>query len=219
MDKGDTIESVDPGDGNAARTTREDWIALAKEILVAEGVGHVKVLDLARKLNVSRSSFYWFFNSRKDLLDQLLHFWEHKNTAGIVERAGRPAGSIAEAVLNVFECWVNEDVFDPGLDFAVREWARRSGDVRRRLDLADQARVTAVAAMFRRHGYDDTDAFVRARVLYFMQVGYYALGVREPMSERLSYLEAYVRGFTGSDATARELKRFRAYSRKHGGTG
>ncbi len=212
----DTVGRVS---GGAARTTCEDWIALAMDVLVTEGVGQLKVMNLAQKLNVSRSSFYWFFKSRNDLLDQLLHHWEHKNTASIVERANRPANSIAESVLNVFECWVNEDLFDPGLDFAVREWARRSADVRRRLDRADEARVAAIAAMFRRYQYDDTDAFIRARVLYFMQVGYYALDVDEPMSRRLSYLEAYIRSFTGTDATARELKRFRAYTRQHDGNG
>ena len=156
-----------------------------------------------------------FFKSRQDLLDQLLHHWEHKNTASIVERAERPSHSITEAVLNVFECWVDESLYHPGLDFAVREWARRSDDVRRRVDHADQARVSAITTMFRRHHYDELDSFVRARVLYFMQIGYYALGLREPMDLRLSYLEAYVRSFTGTDATPKELKRFRTFAMQY----
>ena len=46
---------------NTRRTTRDDWINLAMNILISEGVGNLKVMYLAQKLNVSRSSFYWFF--------------------------------------------------------------------------------------------------------------------------------------------------------------
>lgn len=199
---------------NARRTTRDDWIALALDILVTEGVEHVKVMELAQRLDVSRSSFYWFFKSRRDLLDQLLHHWEHKNTASIVALAGRPSHTITEAVLSVFECWVDEQLYDPGLDFAVREWARRAPDVRRLVDKADETRVAALTEMYGRHDYGDPDAFIRARVLYFMQIGYYALEMQEPMDLRLSYLEAYLRSFTGTDASATELRRFRRLALK-----
>ncbi len=202
-------ESAGTGIDNGRRTTREDWLALALDILVSEGVAAVKVLNLAQRLDVSRSSFYWFFRSRRDLLDQLLHYWEHKNTASIVARAKRPAQTITEAVLGVFECWVDEALYDPGLDFAVREWARRSADVRKLVDQADDARVLALAEMFRRHGYGEPDDFIRARVLYFMQIGYYALETQEPIDLRLSYIEAYLRSFTGKDGSAKELRRFR----------
>ena len=215
MTASDTVKT-EPGDGeNSGRTTREEWIELALDILISDGVANVKVMNLAQQLNVSRSSFYWFFKSRRDLLNQLLHHWEHKNTTSIVERARRPSHSIAEAVMNVFECWIDDSLYDPRLDFAVREWSRRAPDVRRLVDEADKARVEAIAGMFRRHDYDEVDAFIRARVLYFMQVGYYALEVAEPLDLRLSFSESYIRSFTGQTPTATELNRFRSTVKKH----
>ncbi len=196
------------------RTTRSDWLRTGLEILVADGVAAIKVLSLARALGVSRSSFYWFFRDRDAFLDHLLRHWAETNTAGIVARAGRPAATITEAVLNLFECWVDPAVYDPRLDFAVREWARRSDTVRTAVEAADEARLAAISAMYRAHGYGRLDAFIRARTLYFMQIGYYALEVREPMDTRLSYVTAYLRSFTGQDPTRTELRRFRAYARR-----
>ena len=46
--------------GNA-KATREDWLRAARDTLVAVGVVHVKILKLAAELDVSRSSFYWYF--------------------------------------------------------------------------------------------------------------------------------------------------------------
>ena len=212
-----TTEPADQATSDSRRTTRDDWIALALTMLVEEGVEQVKVMNLAQRLGVSRSSFYWFFKSRKDLLDRLLHLWEHKNTASIVARAQRPSETITEAVLSVSECWVDEEIYDPRLDFAVREWARRSPDVRRRVDAADDSRVQVLTDMYRRHGFQDLDAFIRARVLYFTQIGYYALELREPMDLRMSFLEAYIKSFTGEDASPTELRRFRKIAMQHAG--
>lgn len=192
------------------RTSQADWLRAAREVLIEAGAERVKILPLAHKLGVSRSSFYWFFKDREDLLTHLLDDWQRTNTANLVEHAEMPAETITQAVLNVFECWTGERLYDPGLDFAVRDWARRSGSVLKLVEDADEARVTAFTAMFERHGYEPRDAFIRARILYFMQIGYYALDVKETMEDRLAFVPDYIRGFTGQDATAEEIARFKA---------
>ncbi len=60
---------------------REAWLNAAKTALIREGVGNVEVGKLARKLHATRGGFYWFFSSRKELLDILLADWERSNTA------------------------------------------------------------------------------------------------------------------------------------------
>ncbi|PBB38005.1 TetR family transcriptional regulator [Mesorhizobium sp. WSM3879] len=190
------------------KVTREDWMKLALETLISEGVEAVRVLALGQKLNVSRSSFYWYFKSRQDLLDQLLDYWRNNNTRFILEQAGRPAASITEAVLNVFECWLDEKLFNPRLDFAVRAWSRQSAKVHGIVNEEDDARVDAIRAMFLRHGYADTEAFVRARVLYFTQIGYYSLEIVEPVSNRLSLTPAYLLTHTGKQPRQGEVEAF-----------
>jgi len=190
------------------KATREDWFAAALAVLVADGVDGVKVLTLSRRLKVSRSSFYWYFKSRKDLLEQLLEHWRQTNNHSIVEHAQRPTASVAEAVLAVFECWVDPKLFDPRLDFAIRAWARSSKAVRRIIDRADQERIDAIAGMYRRHGFDPKEAFVRARILYFMQIGYYSLEITETIEDRLLLVPSYVLGFSGEAATAEEMAAF-----------
>lgn len=197
--------------GTVARVTRRDWLDAALAALVADGVEGVRVLALAERLGVSRSGFYWHFRDRDDLLACLLDRWRETNTAAIVERAARPAATIVRAVLNVFECWADERLFDPALDFAVRDWARRDDGVRQAVALADSQRLSAVGAMYRRHGFAEEDALVRARVLYMMQVGYYVLEIREPVKTRLSHLAAYLRSLTGVEPDAAELADFMAF--------
>jgi AcrR family transcriptional regulator len=203
-----------PAEGGNTKVTKPQWLELALETLVTQGVDGVRILPLAQRLGVSRSSFYWYFASREDLLDQLLDHWRATNTQAIVERAKRPAPSIIRAVLNLFECWADERLFNPQLDFAIRSWARRSKAVRKSVDRADEARLAAIRDMYLRHGYGGEDAFIRARVLYYMQIGYYTLEVREPMVVRFSHVEAYLTSFTGKQARAEDIELFQAFLKR-----
>lgn len=203
--------AAEPPAGNV-KATRDDWVNVARDLLVSDGVAQVKVLAIGDRLKVSRSSFYWYFKSRKHLLEALLDDWELRNTAKVVAACEAPANGVDEAVCNFFRCFLDPDQFDQGLDFAVREWSRRDGSVRQRIDAADGARLQAVAAMFERHGYEPDEADCRARILYFMQLGYHALEVREPMPERLKRLEGYVAGFTGRPPEPEAIAAFRAFA-------
>jgi AcrR family transcriptional regulator len=196
------------------KATREDWLNVAKDILVSDGVGEVKVLSISERLEVSRSSFYWYFKSRKDLLNALLILWEEQNTRTILEHCEMPASTITGALCNFFRCFVNPDLFDQGLDFAVREWSRREGSVRTRIDKADKTRVSSITNMYLRFGFEQIDADARARIVYFMQLGYHALDQTESLEERMSRLDAYLFGFTGLRARSEETEAFKAYAKR-----
>lgn len=189
-------------------TNRDDWIRTALQILIEEGAGEVKILTLANRLGCSRSNFYWFFKDREALLAELLAHWQAMNTAAIVERASRPAMRVSEGVLNIFDCWADPDLFDARLDFAIREWARRSHEVAVEVARADARRLDAITALFSRFGARETEAIVRARTLYFMQVGYYALGIRETDAERIALLPDYVRAFCGELPDSHQIAAF-----------
>jgi AcrR family transcriptional regulator len=197
------------------KATRDDWLDLALSVLALEGVDHVTVLALSERLHVSRSSFYWYFKNRDELLDALLDRWDEFNTRSIVAEAQEPAATVNEAVCNVFRCCVNSAIFSPRLDFAVREWARRSAHVRKAIDRSDRIRTEAMKDLFVRFGYEERHAFVRARVLYTMQIGYYALDLREPIETRLNLTPHYLKTFTGVDPNEDEIDAFRAYAMDH----
>ncbi len=194
------------------KVTRADWLNAARDVLVRDGVGEVKILTLGDRLGVSRSSFYWYFRNRDDLLNALLSEWESRNTALLVEHCRMPAANITEAVCNFFRCFISARAFDQRLDFAVREWARRDASVRVRIDAADRTRIAAVTEMFARHGFGPVEADARARILYFMQLGYHALEVREPMDLRMSRLEPYIEGFTGQKPDLEAIAAFKKFA-------
>ena len=196
------------------KVTREDWLNMARHLLVTEGISQVKILEVSKRLDVSRSSFYWYFKSRKELLAALLDDWEKTNTVAFVRHCEMPASSITGAVCNLFRCFIDRSLFDHLLDFAIREWSRRDQKVRNIIDRNDLLRLEAIAQMFMRFGYPPDEADIRARVLYYMQIGYYALDLAETVEERLTRIEGYLFSFTGKRPAHEEVEAFRRYTRE-----
>jgi AcrR family transcriptional regulator len=192
------------------RGTPDLWLDAAYELLVGAGVEAVKVMPLAERLGLSRTSFYWHFPDREALLAGLVERWKAKNTGNLVARCEAPAATITEAMLNLFDCWYDDALFDSRLEFAMRTWSLTDPAVAAAMNEADATRVAAITALFRRFGYSEAEADTRARTLYLTQVGYIAVRSDESLEVRLSRNPAYVLTFCGIAPTEAEIAAFNA---------
>lgn len=197
------------------RGSPEAWLEAAYEFLLESGVDAVRILPLAKKLKLSRTSFYWFFKDREELLNALVSRWREKNTGNLVKQTEAYAETIAEAMLNVFDCWLDQELFDAPFEFAVRSWALQSAEILAEVQAADQLRLDALQRMFVRFGCRDISADVRARTTYLIQIGYISMQSREELAVRMKRIPEYVEIFTGQAPRQRELDRFFA---RHGYT-
>ena len=91
-----------------------------------------------------------------------------------------------------------------------RDWAKSSAKVRAAVREVDDRRIRALTRAFQTAGYTGEEAFIRARIFYFHQVGYYAMELRETREERLHYLPVYFKVLTGFDLPAEQLEKIAA---------
>jgi AcrR family transcriptional regulator len=190
------------------RGTPDLWLEAAYDLLVEGGVEAVKVMPLAERLGLSRTSFYWHFADREALLSGLVARWEAKNTVNLVTRCEAEAATISEAMLNLIDCWVDPGLFDSRLEFAMRTWSLTDPAVEAAMAKADATRIAALTALFLRFGYPSTEADTRARTLYLTQVGYIALRSQESFEVRMARIPAYVLTFCGSPPSGAEVAAF-----------
>jgi AcrR family transcriptional regulator len=195
------------------RGSADAWLAAAYDQLIDGGVDAVRIMPLAQRLNLSRTSFYWFFKDREALLADLIDLWREKNTGCILKQADAYAESVTEALLNLMDCWLNPDLFDSKFEFAVRSWALQSPEVAADILRADRMRLEALTKLFVRHGHAPAAADVRARTVYLTQIGYISMKTKEKLAERMARIPDYVEIFAGEAPTRRELERFYA---RHG---
>lgn len=191
------------------RGSREGWLEAGYRALIEGGVDAVRVQPMARALNLSRTSFYWFFSDREALLTALIDEWAARTSAPMIAATQDYAESRAEAMLNLLACFLS-DSFDARLEFAVRSWALQDSAVAARIEAADAARLEALRQMLIRWDYGEEEADVRARTIYLTQIGYISMRTTEALPTRMARIPAYVQIYTGAPAQPRELARFAA---------
>jgi len=192
------------------RGSREGWLEAAYAALIREGVDAVKILPLAEGLRLSRTSFYWFFKDRAELLSALADMWEARTTTPLVRATTEFAETETEAMLNVIACFLQAETFDARLEFAIRGWGLKDADILSRITDADTRRLAALKTMLERWGHDPQDADVRARTIYLVQIGYISMQSEETLETRLTRIPNYVEIYTGRPPEPREIARFRA---------
>ena len=95
----------------------------------------------------------------------------------------------------------------------MRSWALQSPDVQAEVLKADDLRLAALSALFRRFGHDETSADVRARTVYLTQIGYISMQTSEDAELRMARIPTYVEVFADRVPRQREMDRFHA---RHG---
>ena len=179
------------------KTPPETWIAIARKAFVEEGVNGVKVDRLAQRLGVTRGGFYKHFADRDDLLARLLALWETENIFALDLPPLKTRRQARDALGSLTDRLIEEDGFDPKFDLAVRDWARHDRRAAWALERADARRIDLLGRLFLALGCNVEEANVRARVFYYHQVGYYALGVKQTTADRKRLLPVYLRILVG----------------------
>jgi AcrR family transcriptional regulator len=183
---------------------REAWLEAARESLIRTGIDSVKIEPLAAQLEISRSSFYWHFKNRRELLDALLEHWKNVNDKALREAveqreaSGVDAESIARSRLQqLADLFIQEKGFSSKFDLAVREWARKDTSVADEVARIDNERIALFQKIFLDMGNSKTDSLVRAKILYFHQLGYYLVGIQESAAVRQRVAPRYLEILSG----------------------
>lgn len=181
------------------KTPRATWLATARNALIDEGIHGVKVERLAHRLGVTRGGFYKQFADRDELLKQLLESWETQNVFALELPPLRTRQQARDAFARLTNRLIEEDGFDSRFDLAVRDWARNDKRAAWAVERMDAKRIELLRRLFLAIGCDDEEAIVRARVFYYHQIGYYALGVKQTTAERKRILPIYLRILIGAE--------------------
>ena len=74
------------------RTPRSSWIEEGLRALGIGGPDAVRVEKLAQALGVTKGGFYWHFDGRGALLDEMLDAWERVVLDNVIERVESGGG-------------------------------------------------------------------------------------------------------------------------------
>jgi len=167
------------------RLTAQDWIDFALTTLADEGVSALKVDVLARKLGVSRGSFYWHFRDLGDFHARVIEHWKQIATERIIADIERY--DVGEERLDALaRHGFGHDVV---LEVRMRAWADNNAEVARVLGDIDRRRRQYMEQMLVEAGIAPLLAATRAQLFYWTYLGA-ALSRSKLTGERLDRIVA-----------------------------
>lgn len=71
-----------------ATLTAADWEREALQLIAEQGVQALAIEPLARRMGITKGSFYWHFTGRESLLEQALKRWEEHDSRNLNKSLG-----------------------------------------------------------------------------------------------------------------------------------
>jgi AcrR family transcriptional regulator len=173
-------------------TPRSSWIEEGLRALAAGGPDAVRIEVLARGLGVSRGGFYWQFEDRRALLEEILDTWERLGVDEVIERV-ESAGGDARAKLRRLSGLAGSSDEPLRIDLAVRDWARREQTVANRLRRVDNRRMDYLRSLFGAFCPDEADVEARCMVFYSLWIGSHFIAADHGPRSRADVLKLALR--------------------------
>jgi AcrR family transcriptional regulator len=157
------------------RTPRSSWIHEGLRALAAGGPDAVRIEPLARALGVTKGGFYWHFDDRRALLEEMLDTWERMSVDDVIERIESERGDARAKLRRLSAIASSRDAvlkIDPlRIDLAIRDWARREQAVADRLRRVDNRRMDYLRSLFGAFCPDEDEVETRCMVFYSLWIG------------------------------------------------
>jgi AcrR family transcriptional regulator len=154
----------------SARTPRSKWVEAGLEALAAGGPDAVRVDSLAKTLGVTRGGFYWHFEDRAALLEEMLDGWERVSIDEAIDRVEEGDGDARAKLQRLFGLAASSPELLK-IDLAVRDWARRDEAVAQRLRQVDNRRMEYMRSLFGAFCPDEDEVEVRCLFAFSLFVG------------------------------------------------
>jgi AcrR family transcriptional regulator len=152
------------------RTPRTSWIEEGLRTLGVGGPDAVRIETLAQALGVTKGGFYWHFDDRRALLEEMLDTWERVVTDDVIARVETEGGDPRAKLRRLFAIAVSlEDMVK--IELAIREWARREPTVAGRMKRIDNRRMDYMRSLFGSLSADDDDVEVRCLLAFSIFIG------------------------------------------------
>ncbi|MEO7397567.1 MAG: helix-turn-helix domain-containing protein [Ilumatobacteraceae bacterium] len=174
------------------RTPRSEWTEEGLRSLASGGPDAVRVELLAQELGVTKGGFYWHFDDRRALLEEMLNTWERRSIDEVIERVESEGGDARVKLRRAGAL-----TFSRGgllaIDLAVRDWARRDQAVAERLRRVDNRRMDYLRTLFGAFCADEDEVEARCMLAFSLAIGNHFMAADHGARSRADVVELAMR--------------------------
>src|SRR3954451_9210679 len=152
------------------RTPRTSWIDEGLRALAEGGPDAVRIETLAKALGVTKGGFYWYFDDRRALLEEMLDTWERVVIDEVIDFVEGEGGDARTKLRRLF-LLASSSAEVLKIELAMRDWGRRDEAVAKRLKRVDNRRMEYMRSLFGAFCADEDDVEARCLVVFSLFIG------------------------------------------------
>ena len=173
------------------RTPRASWIEEGLRVLGVGGPDAVRIEKLAQTLGVTKGGFYWQFDGRRALLEEMLDTWERVGVDAVIERVEGKGGDARAKLRRLFALSsYSGDLLK--IELAIRDWARRDKTVAQRLIRVDNRRMEYMRSLFGAFCPDEDEVEARCMLAFSLWIGNHLMAAQHGDRSRSQVLRLAV---------------------------
>jgi AcrR family transcriptional regulator len=153
------------------QTPRGNWIDEGLRALARGGPEGVRIETLARTLGVSKGGFYWHFDDRRSLLDEMLDEWERIGVDEVIKGVEAEGGDARAKLRRLFALVSASGRESLKVELAIRDWGRRDKVVAKRLKQVDNRRMKFMRVLFADFCPDEGEVEIRCLLASSLFIG------------------------------------------------
>lgn len=148
------------------------WVEAAFDALAEGGIDAVRIDPLAKRLGVTRGSFYWHFKDRDALHQSMLKEWRKRQSYRVATRIESKTSAPDERLRQTLALPASPRAKRAAaIELAIRLWSRRDAEAARAVRHIDRVRLTYYAKLYGEMGYTPAEARKRAFMFYAALMG------------------------------------------------
>tara|TARA_B100001123_G_scaffold434315_1_gene560658 strand:- start:477 stop:974 length:498 start_codon:yes stop_codon:yes gene_type:complete len=157
-------------------------------MLGEKGLDGVRIEPLARRLGVTKGSFYWHFKGRQELIEALLDYWfslwdDEISNDRLVQ------SNPVDRIWVLFENVIGR--LSRGQTVSLRMLSHSDVDVARRIEERDRQRLAFLIDQLQELGFSPQEARVRGQVYQVLMTGEFLRSGGQPLSARIERARDY----------------------------
>jgi AcrR family transcriptional regulator len=144
------------------------WVDAAFDALAEGGIDAVRVDPLAKRLGVTRGSFYWHFKDRAALHGAMLRQWREGASYTVFNRVERSPEPVKARLARLLALPYSSprSARAAAIELAIRLWSRRDKQAAKAVRHIDRVRLDYFAKLLEEHGVGKEQARRRAFLFY-----------------------------------------------------
>ncbi len=144
------------------RFSKNEWLEAGLKMLATQGVDKLTIGSLSRTVGVAKTSFYWHFKDRQDLLDHMLEYWISEFNTVLTDNPELLPLPAEQRLHAIADTVTGQKLAK--YELAIRAWASHDQSAQTVYDSMHYRRMAVIKQAFADAGFDPLEQETRAQV-------------------------------------------------------